>query len=554
MNRIFTKIIGQLMVALLGFYALAPTLALARVDQVTMDASTTRGLWQPNIRAQRFSADNQRVTEYKESATTISEWQRADKRDPRHEYNPQLMMTGELWASMGRDDIGRSGVDPKLANEGGIMMIDVLGNTPVVIARYHPETAKLRIDVITLLKRPDYGRTFTVTTSHYTPHHGQEAVRNGEFRSDGEIAAKKPGYNPFEQFRGHDNDPVFHNINPGAAQVALAWAMSYHKAAVATWVQTTSRVEVDVRESGNFFQKTTTVTTKGFVKPSYYIAKPANMSYYWGQPFAPGMGALCVVPGLTSCDDPNHVVVSSIYLEPLDGGSVKPVEELVYTDVQSHSGFTALFFAVIIFLAVYLGPAALDAVAAAEGGAAEAVIGADVTGSAVMSEVALATLIAPSQASIGYLGLVEVFQGGSPVSMREDIMGGQPTVTNPAAVSSGLFTGVPCSNSFCANFYAAIQAKQINAPIVDLNNANSGFASTKLMVQGECPPTWKTEQCERAGKSAGVMWRVDDWKDSMTTYHMKVREVACRERGLEGLELRQCIVPPLLQPKRPQRR
>jgi hypothetical protein len=558
----FSKSVVRLMLGVLYFHlVIVPGVAMARVDQQTMDASTTKNdfnyviRWRENQRS--YPGPPQYPT-YKEKWTVIAKVERAGGDNRQAGY--RFMMGGEYWASMGMEMVGQSGVD--LRAIAPYLIADRIGNEPMVIARYYPELAKLRIDVIKIQKSPANGGTYMVLLSQYTPHHGNTGMVYGYYRSDSEVLSRAIGYNPFEAFRGYDGDPVFHNINPGAAQVALSRAIAYHKSIIGLWIQTNSRVDQEVHTSGNIFQKKTTVTSRGYVTPSYYLAKPANMSYYYGSPSAPAMGTICVV-NLPQCDDIHHVAVSGIYLEPLDGGSIKPVEELIYTQVDSQTGFTALFFTALVVLGTLV--MAPEVIAAAETAAPLESVGqgavAQGTGALTgVSEAATApgftppTPITPGQLAgitgTSYAGLVEAAQGGSLVSQREDVFGAQPTVANISQVGPGSTTGSNCTQSFCQNFYMlALQKHQ--AAIVDMNNSNAGLQTTKQAVQGACDPTWSTAQCQAAGLTPGLMWRTDDYREANTAYNLKVREQACKAQGLTGLPLRQCIAPPLRNPNRP---
>ena len=133
--------------------------------------------------------------------------------------------------------------------------------------------------------------------------------------------ASQAGYNPFEVFRGYDDDPTFHNISIGAAQVAIAHAMMDQKSIFGLLSVTNTRFAQEVRESGNILRKKVTTITRGYVKPTFYLAMPVNMSPQRNDPTPAAWGVICAT-GASVCDDEKHVVLSGIALEPLVGGNM----------------------------------------------------------------------------------------------------------------------------------------------------------------------------------------------------------------------------------------
>jgi hypothetical protein len=71
-------------------------------------------------------------------------------------------------------------------------------------------------------------------------------------------------------------------------------------------------------------------------------------------------------------------------------------------------------------------------------------------------------------------------------------------------------------------------------------------------TQGNCPGNLSIQQCRDAGLDPGsTLYRTDSYTDAKSVLVLKQREQQCKEKGLQGLALRQCISPPAKNPSSP---
>jgi hypothetical protein len=514
--------------------------AFARADPAVYTSSPTRGQFKPDSTCiaqggvagcgyfQR-NADLEgtgvtRVTVPRDNWRLIAQMTGTGRTD-----SGNFMIQGEGWITYGVEGVGRLGLDPNQV--AMILNRDENGNPPWVVARYFPEQAKLKIDVFKITR--DAAGRQQVWVSNFTPHHGEHWRAARRYVTESERTnVVKAGYNPFEKFRGYDDDPMFHNIGWGAAQVALSHAMQYHDSVFSLYIETKNRFTQTTSESGNFLRKTVTTTTTGYATPQFYLAMPLNMSPSRNNITPSNFGVICVT-GATTCDDEAHVVAAMIALEPLDGGNIPKIEQQLYYNVSTSSSWTTVAFALMTAALTY---GAVGMYAAAAGGGATA-------GSA-----AIGISAGEAAANVGalYAGSTQLTQGGSLVSPQQGWMGS--VGWDPSGVSNGSSTGASCTNEHCAGLYAAIQQRHVNTDVLDASSGGN-LQATNQMVQGNCDPTWTIAQCRAAGLNAGTaLYRPDSYIEAKTAYAMKMREQDCKTQGLTGKELRQCISPPIRRP------
>ena len=446
-----------------------------------------------------------------------------------------FMIQGEGWITHGIEGVGRLGLEPNQV--AMILNRDVNGNPPWVVARYFPEQAKLKIDVFKITR--DAAGTQQVWVSNFTPHHGEHWKAARRYVTEAERTnIVRAGYNPFEKFRGYDDDPMFHNIGWGAAQVAISHAMQYHDSVFSLYIETKNRFSQTQSTSGNFLRKTVTTTTIGHVTPQFYLAMPLNMSPARNNISPSSFGVICVT-GATTCDDEAHVVAAMIALEPLQGGNIPEVEQQLYYNVSSTSSWSTLAFALMTAALTY-GAVGMYAAAAGTGTSAAGAVAAN----------SAATGIAAGQAAYSagaiYAGATMLTQGGSLVSPQQGWM--QNVGWDPSGIGNGSSTGVACSNPHCAGLYAAIQQRHVSSDVLDASSTGN-LQATNQMIQGNCDPTWTIAQCRAAGLNPGTaLYRPDSYIEAKTAYAMKMRERECKTQGLKDKELRQCISPPIRRP------
>ena len=288
MSKFFKRLGAAIMssVMLLTATVVPVQSAWARADTATINVSTTRGQYNPTWFTRWVDPYNK--------LTPV--------RVPRHDWkliaklkaggwneSSMDMIKGEAWVSQGLEAVGQLGLEPQQLVSA--FLADTQGNAPWVVARYFPERAQLRIDVIKIIR--DAQGTISIWTAPFTPHDGEHARAMRRYLTKSEIYhTPQAGYNPFEVFRGYDDDPTFHNISIGAAQVAIAHAMMDQKSIFGLLSVTNTRFAQEVKQSGNFLRKTVTTITRGYVQPTFYLAMPVNMSPQRNDPTPAAWGAV----------------------------------------------------------------------------------------------------------------------------------------------------------------------------------------------------------------------------------------------------------------------
>lgn len=545
---VFKRFVSALMsFVLLTTSVIIPTgEAFARADPSVINSSPTIGQFDPDqscIELNHASAGCGWYTRFgdrdKRGSIRIrvprDNWRYiASMRNTGRVENYDFMVKGEGWITFGIEAVGQLGLDPSTVPL--ILSRDTNGNPPWVVARYFPEQAKLKIDVYKIIR--DAGGVQTVYVSNFTPHHGEHWRASRRYLTASERRdITQGGFNPFEAFRGLDNDPVFHNISWGAAQVAISHAMQYHDSVFTLYVETHNRMTQTQSTSGNFLRKTVTTTTTGYATPHYYLAMPLNMSPQRNSLDMSAIGMICVT-GATSCDNEAHVVTALIALEPVDGGNIPVIEEQLYRNVSSSSSWSTFAYALMTAALTY-GAVSMYAAAAAGGATA---------GSVAVDALATNTAAAEAaaQAGLGYAGTSTLTQGGGLTSPQDGWMG--RVGWDPSGVGNGSSAGAACSNPHCQGLYAAIQRRQITSDSLD-TGTNGNFKATNQITQGNCDPTWTVQACRDNGLDPGVtLYRPDSYIEARTAYQMKIREQQCKAQGLTGLPLRQCIAPPIRRP------
>jgi hypothetical protein len=446
-------------------------------------------------------------------------WNQSDRR----------MMQGEAWVSQGLEAVGQLGVDPQQLVSA--FMADTVGNQPWVVARYFPERAQLRIDVFKIIR--DSNGNISIWVAPFTPHDGEHWKASRRYLTQSEFRyTPQAGYNPFEVFRGYDDDPTFFNISIGAAQVAVAHAMQDQKSIFGLFSVAQTRFTQEQQESGNFLRKTVTTITRGYVQPTFYLTMPVNMSPQRNDPTPAAWGVICAT-GASVCDDEKHVVISGIALEPLQGGNIptgQQWEEQAYYNATSASSWTGVAFALFTAALTY----------ASAGAYGLAMGGSYAGGSAIVAEEIA------GQAAMAYAGGSLAINGGPITQVQSGWM--SQVGWTPSGVGNGVSTGASCTNPHCQGLYGAVTARHITTDPLNSNNLNGW----NKITQGNCPQNMSIQACRDAGMDPGVtLPRTDSYMEAKSVMIMKNREQACKARGLTGQAMRQCIAPPIKDPNHP---
>lgn len=435
----------------------------------------------------------------KDNYTKIGEmtWAR-DATNPNEAAMNWKMIEGERWITNGREDIGKAGISSAQMSS----RIDAFPKTAAfVFAAYSPESAELVIEMQKIEKTP-LGQ-IVVYRGDFTPHHGEFWRWKRDFLTPVEASdITRVGYNPFQNFRGANTDPVFHNCDWKCANVAIGFAMRYSQAHVAWVASDKTRFTQSTKKSGGFIKKKVTTYIDAYAKPQWFVATAVEL-----QPEG-GMHSICVVNtgvatnGTTStCDRTEHMATSGISMAEWTGGNMPDTEEKVYSYVHSKSSFTVIAFTILTF-AVTWGLAAVAATAIGSGAAA-----------------ATATLGGLSPLSVGLLG-AGLYAGVA-------VLGGASLTTAQAGWAGSTGNGVltPDYGSMDQHQQRLVQGvknKQVNSRV------GTGLAGVKQLYSGNCAENYTSAQCKAAGLDPGAMRRPDTYIESNTTLQMREAEVRCK--------------------------
>lgn len=432
----------------------------------------------------------------KDNYTKIGEmtWAR-DATNPNEAAMNWKMIEGERWITNGREDIGKAGISSAQMSS----RIDAFPKTAAfVFAAYSPESAELVIEMQKIEKTP-LGQ-IVVYRGDFTPHHGEFWRWKRDFMTPVEASdITRVGYNPFQNFRGANTDPVFHDCDWKCANVAIGFAMRYSQAHVAWVASDKTRFTQRTKKSGGFIKKKVTTYIDAYAKPQWFVATAVEL-----QPEG-GMHSICVVNtgvatnGTTStCDRTEHMATSGISMVEWTGGNMPDTEEKVYSYVHSKSSFTVIAFTILTF-AVTWGLAAVAATAIGSGAAA--------IGSSI------------SALQVGLLG-AGLYAGVA-------VLGGASLTTAQAGWAGSTGNGVltPDYGSMDQHQQRLVQGvknKQINSRV------GTGLAGVKSLYSGNCAESYTSAQCKAAGLNPGAMRRPDTYIESNTTLQMREAETRCK--------------------------
>lgn len=438
----------------------------------------------------------------KDNYTKIGEmnWAR-DESNPNEASFSWKMIEGERWITNGREDVGKAGISSAQMSS----RINAFPKTAAfVFAAYAPESAELVIEMQKIEKTPT--GQIIVYRGDFTPHHGEFWRWKRDFLIDAEASdVTRVGYNPFQNFRGANTDPVFHNCDWRCANVAIGFAMRYSQAHIAWVASDKTRFTQRTKKSGGLLKKKVTTYIDGYAKPQWFVATPVEM-----QPNG-GMPGICVVNygtatnGTTSgCDRPEHTVLSGVSMAEWTGGNMPNTEEKVYAYVHKKSSFTVIAFTILTF-AVTWGVASLANVAIGAGGAGA--IGSTATGINALN----AGLLGASL----YAG-VEMLSGAT-LSDAQAAWAG--------STGNGVLTpDYGAMDQHQRRLVQGVQNKQINSRV------GTGLQGVKSLYSGNCPESYTSAQCKAAGLDPGAMRRPDTYIETNTTLLMREAEAICKTR------------------------
>jgi hypothetical protein len=437
------------------------------------------------------------------------------------------MIEGDRWIVLGNEYAGTLGLSSdQIANT----LQRFPSNAPIVVARYVPQAAQLRIQVIRVIR--DAQGVQSVWVADYTPHHGEHFRAQRWYLSDTErLNPYAVGYNPFAAFRGANNDPTFYNVSLNGAQVATGLAMARFGSAMGLFVELGLQPpEVTTTSSGNIFRRTVTTTFRYFVKPNFMIATPIDMSHLRNSVTPASLPMLCP-RGDGACTDAKQIAISGVVFQQLRGGNIPDIREQIYVGSDSRSSWTAFAFTLLTFAITWgMGVGMFDMSAGwstAATGSAQGSVGASM-GAAQFGAIA----------GGAYAGISTSLMNQSVFNAQQGWLGAMGM--SPAAIPGGTVGAMTCGDRHCTGAVNNGLARNIATGIAD---QGGNLQATRELVTGQCAPGSTIAQCNAAGQTNGVIPRPDSFLDTNTVQAMKAREGACRNRGLVGSDLRKCIAP-----------
>ena len=423
------------------------------------------------------------------------------------------MIDGERWITLGRADAGSLGLSSREISD---RMSRFPANASYVFAAYSPENGELSVEIHRIEKRPD--GVIYIDQADFTPWHGEKWKAAGKYRTAAEVGYGTAGYNPFENFKGTNNqDPVFHNITWTGVQVAIGHAMRHYGAMVGFIAVSQSRTTQTQSTSGGFLKTTVTTTVKGWVKPAWYVATPVELQQENAQLAAICVSATQTATETTSCDDPAHVAISGVSVSSWKGGNMPMDEEMVYKWVHKQSSWTIVFFSVILAVVTWGIATALTFAAPTMMGAVQAATGLTAAGMSAVAGVAYG------------VASTALHSGGGLTQTQAGLFG---------STGNGVFKVDLGSMSVQSQGLAqGVHNKHI------VSGWGSNTLSSQKLFKGACAENKTYEECVDGGQDAGQMWRGDTYQEVNTTLDMRARYAACKADGLTGAALQQCAAP-----------
>ena len=370
-------------------------------------------------------------------------------------------------------------------------------NAPIVVARYNPADAVLKIDMFRL-DRSSAG----VTLNHATfgPSNGDAWKAARAYIDPGSRAAGvSPGVNPFAAFTDPSDPTKFVNISIAGAQVAVGHAMRSVGSAVGLMSVVNTSFSQVRKESGGWFRKTIEVWTYGHASPVWYMAMPVDMA----RSSSFGMPAICAsAPNQTSC--PLYATATAgVVFEQFQGGTLSGAENVWQVDYQSSSGWTFLAF-VGLALLVGIDVASIMKVAGLLDG----------PGSIGGAQVGLAPAVGDTGTSVAANQVLGGAAYGAGAQANPSVMYQQVATVDGTAYPPSLTTLQGRLNGY-------VSPMNTNDFVADNNAGNNGsptMAGFSQTVYGNCAPNRYLSTC---GGSSGFTPRADQFQETNQVTFMR---------------------------------
>jgi hypothetical protein len=185
----------------------------------------------------------------------------------------------------------------------------------------------------------------------------------------------RSGRNPFASFMSGDrNNPKFQHWM-GRRNGGGWFGNALLRTPYSVMSVQNLRMTQSVTSSGSFLHKKTTIKVDGYADPTWFIGLPTTMQT-WGT-----TAAICVVPTGTTldpnsgknvagnCPDNKLIAFAGVSFDQWSGGTMPSEPEHIYHWQQTKSGFTVLFFTLLVMAAAFVVGPEIYAALATEGGA-----------------------------------------------------------------------------------------------------------------------------------------------------------------------------------------
>ncbi len=420
------------------------------------------------------------------------------------------------WVTRGRQEVGMLGLDSTMTSDA---IPRLRRPITLIVGRYSPQTAQLRVQALRLERRPD-GAAY-VSLADFTPWHGEYLRAYGRYRTLAEQTSGAPGYNPFNAHRGDAQDPIFHRMTFAAAQVAMGLAMRTHDSVFGWLAVSDYQFKTMSTTVGGLFFRTVTWTIDGFVKPQWYLLSSRELaaSNAISAVICADPGQVVISdpgpPAVTDCDESAHRVSSGVWATVWTGGKLpsSPQRLTVSIDVpERYSVAPALV--------------AADAVALLPEG-----VGVLENAGVLATGLNNGRPIDLTATGAGLIDLGSNWIGASPSSPG----GSAPQWSGP--INDGVANAIGNLDPTSQALFFQIQRSLIDAPL------SATVQAVVQLVWGQCDPSQTSARCHAQSLDAGIVPRADDLVDPVVPHLLYQQALKCAAGGLTGPALAHCTAP-----------
>lgn len=198
------------------------------------------------------------------------------------------------------------------------------GNAPLVMARYSPVSAELKVEIYKVERN---GAETGVYRAIFGPAMGELWAQAGTY----------DGRDPFAAFVKPGDPAVFRNIGFDGVQVVVGHAMRYARAPIGVLAVTLPETEEELhikRPGGLTAPPEMELTVRRYLKPAWYIAAPAAL-----QPDG-SSAAICLAASGNCSNQEELIAPALVTFQEWAGGSMSDLENMVGDKPAIFSGTT----------------------------------------------------------------------------------------------------------------------------------------------------------------------------------------------------------------------